>query len=253
MQRFFCSNENLGQKEITITDRQEIYHLHIVLRIKPGAQIKVFNKHSQEIVGTVINISEQRLVLRKDYDVTPPKERFVDVILACAIPKKAKFEFIIEKCTELGIDEIIPLKTSRTEQALPLKRQEAKNLRYEKVAINAAKQSGRSQIPKIHPIAKFPDVLKTFGQDSFLLIGALSSPRKQIWDVVDSLDLSKTRKIVIFIGPEGDFTPDEISLAKTHGCNPVSLGGNILKVDTAAISCVSFINLYLDYATNKEL
>ena len=160
------------------------------------------------------------------------------IILACAPPKKGKFEFIIEKCTELGVDEIIPLKTKRTEVIFREDRMRVKLSRFEAVAVNAAKQSKRTKVPHIYPMTSLPQVLQTLDPDGVHLFPSLHNHPKHIADVL--LKADKQKSVTMFIGPEGDFTPDELDLAIKHGCVPVSLGDTVLKVETAAIAAVAF-------------
>ena len=169
--------------------------------------------------------------------------RNVRVILACAIPKKAKFEFIVEKCTELGVDEIIPMCTKRTEFRGDDERVGKKANRYKTVAVNAAKQSKRSTIPTIHPVTKFDEVLSNFPPNTVSFIPCLIPDAKNL---IETFKINtETQNVIFFIGPEGDFTPDEIAKAIKAGCVPVSLGATVLKVDTASICVVALTNLLL--------
>ena len=251
MHRFFLTQNFSDQESFILTDAKEIHHLKNVLRLKPKQQLKVFNNEGKEVVGTITTITKDRIEIRRDYVIPSKRNRPIDLILACAVPKRSKFEFIIEKCTELGVDEIIPLKTQRTEIILNSERLEKKNHRYETVAVNAAKQSGRQVVPKIHPVSPIADVLKLLKKDSLALIACLSDG-ENILSLLNNQDLKKFKRIIFFIGPEGDFSKEEVTLARKTGCLGVSLGPTVLKVDTAAISVVSFANLYFDYAFNRN-
>ena len=248
MHRSFCPHKDLEQDIIPITDRKEIHHLQTVLRLNPREQIRLFNGQDKEIVGTIVTMNANKVKVRRDYVLPKAHERGIEVVLACAIPKRAKFEFIIEKCTELGVDEIIPLKTERTEMTLNTERLEKKLDRYRTVAINAAKQSGRIDVPKILPIAATPEIFRHAEPQSLRFIASLSRERQNLFETFQKKNLKNFKKIIFFIGPEGDFTSGEIALALESGCIPVSLGSNVLKVDTAALCVVSFANLFLDYA-----
>ena len=98
--------------------------------------------------------------------------------MACAPPKKGKFEFIIEKCTELGVDEIIPLKTKRTEVVFSEDKMKGKLSRFEAVAVNAAKQSQRIKVPHIHPMTSLSQVLKNLEPDGVYLFPSLHNHPK---------------------------------------------------------------------------
>ena len=246
MHRSFCPHSDLEQDIIPITDRKEIHHLQNVLRLKPREQIRLFNGQDKEIVGTIMSMNPDKVEVRRDYVLPQAHKRGIDVVLACAIPKRAKFEFIIEKCTELGVDEIIPLKTQRTEMALNTQRLEKKIERYRTVAVNAAKQSGRSNVPRILPMATTPEIFQHADPQTLRFIASLAGQRQNLFETFQKGNLKNYKRIIFFIGPEGDFTPDEISQALESGCIPISLGTNVLKVDTAALCVVSFANLFLN-------
>lgn len=243
MHRFFSPNLTATTHALEITDSREIHHLKNVLRLKKDNVITIFNGKGAEGQAIIQLVSESCIKLHLDAISVEAPKKFL-IILACAIPKKAKFETIIEKCTELGVDEIIPIKTQRTEFALSIERMAKKNARYQTVAINAAKQSKRKTVPVIHPITDFKKALETFsGVETLSFIPCLTGNRVSLPQAFQKLS-TPAQKIIIFIGPEGDFTPEEVKTAVQSGCVPVSLGETVLKVDTAAISAISFAKLF---------
>ncbi len=247
--RFFVPNLSFEKDLVLVTDPDEIHHIKDVLRLKPGDIIALFNGQGEEVRAEILRFAaaslEVKIASRQKIEVT----KKVSVVLACAIPKRAKFESIIEKCTELNVDEIIPLQTKRTEIRLNPEQSGRKLARYQTVAVNAAKQSGRSQIPVIHPVTEFSKAMKNLTTHDTAFIPCLIGERK---DLVDALRLKTAQqRIVFFIGPEGDFTPQEVALAIAAGCAPVSLGPTILKVDTAAISVAALANLFLSHSQEK--
>ena len=247
MHRFYCPQSEFSSTEVVITDKKELHHLHDVLRLKKGDPVCLFNDKNEEARGIILASSPQkvRVQIRSVEKIKPP---LPSIILACAIPRKGKFERIIEKATELGVDEIIPLKTQRTEIKINNERTPKKILRYQTVAINAAKQSGRTTVPRIHRINDFFSVLEhlthrdAMNRVATIFIPSLSGQRKNLLETFKEI---KTPKNIAFcIGPEGDFTPEEYTLAKKYGCQPVSLGKTILKIETAALPAVACTNLY---------
>jgi 16S rRNA (uracil1498-N3)-methyltransferase len=164
------------------------------------------------------------------------------VTLACAMPKKSKFETIIEKATELGVDEIIPLATKRTEVILKGERAARKRQRFESVATNAAKQSRRSTIPRIHDITEFRACIDALPKDALLIMPGLIEPRIDIARLFPLKE--KEARLTVLIGPEGDFTPQEYAYAQQKGARIVSLGPTTLKVETAALAAVAFMMLH---------
>jgi len=240
MPRFYSPQSDFSLKEIIISNKDELHHLYHVLRLKKGSIIEVFDGKGQEVSGIIVMISSRKVKIAIESRKTV-EPKIPSIILACAIPKKTKFEMIIEKATELGVDEIIPLKTKRTEMSITGERAEKKMKRYQTVAINAAKQSQRASIPMIHPITEFNKAL-IYLKNSDVIIPSLLGKRKNLMEVFDQMKSSE--RVSFLVGPEGDFTPKEYALAQEAGCRAVTLGETILKVETAAICVLSCANLF---------
>ena len=237
MYRFYLANADFAQKKLTITDSNEIHHIKDVLHLKKGEVIQIFNSKNQEANLIIDALSDGNIKV----NVQGVREAImskVKIVLVCAPPKKDKFEWIIEKCTELGVDEIIPLKTKRSEVIFTTERMTSKLARFEKVIISAAKQSKRINMPKIYSMMELSQVLKGLDPKGVHLFPSLNGHPKHIKDAL--LENPDVKQVTIFIGPEGDFTPDEVRMAQEAGCVAVSLGNTVLKVETAAIAAVSF-------------
>ena len=242
MHRFYCSHADFASKIIRINDSHEIHHIKDVLRLKAGDRLGIFNSKNEEALAVITSVKDTEVAVRIE-SVRQASTGKTKIILACAVPKKAKFEFIIEKCTELGVDEIIPLKTKRTEVIFSKEKLAPKQERFQKVAVNAAKQSGRLNIPKLHPMTSLADALKNLPAQGLALIPSLNGKPQHIRAVLSCAD--KIVPVTIFIGPEGDFTPDEVAAAQAAGCISVSLGDTVLKVDTAAMTTVALCRFLL--------
>jgi len=241
MPRFLSEQLDLNSQSATITDSKEIHHIKNVLRLKPGDSLSIFDGRGKEAFGEITQINTNIITIKIKNKKNQDSVLKTQVTLACAIPKKAKFETIIEKCTELGIYEIIPLITKRTEVRLPPPKRDHKAKRYRTVAVNAAKQSQRRTVPIIHAPMDFKNFLEILDPNELTLIPHLLGPREKLQDMLPQP--KQFKKITYVIGPEGDFTPQEIEQAKKKGCIPITLGPTTLKVDTAAISVMAFINL----------
>jgi 16S rRNA (uracil1498-N3)-methyltransferase len=239
MYRFYCQDADFSKPSVVITDAYEIHHIKDVLRLKKGSLIQIFNGQSQQADAAIEQINASAIQVRVKTVKQNEDKNQAKIILACAPPKRGKFEFIIEKCTELGVDEIIPLKTKRTEVVFKEDRMAGKLSRFEAVAVNAAKQSKRTKVPHICPMAPLLQVLQNLDPDGVHLLPSLHHHPKHIAEVL--LKADKQKPVTIFIGPEGDFTPDEVALAIKHGCVPVTLGDTVLKVETAAIASVALV------------
>ena len=228
----FAKNPRQGE----ISDVREIHHLRNVLRLKKGDAITVFDGAGKQAAATILKIEPARVILQIEGVETESLEQ-PRIVLACAIPKKSKFESIIEKCTELGVDEIIPLKTERTIIKVPKEQIPRKIQRYRTVAVNAAKQSARNTIPSIRTICAFAEAVESLPDDGAAFIPTLGEKKHHLKTVLQGLSAPKT--LTFFIGPEGDFTVQEVALAQNKGVVPVSLGRQVLKVETAAMTVVA--------------
>lgn len=243
MHHFFIPTLSEKSKTVILDDPSEIHHLKDVLRLKTGKTIHLFNGRGHKAEGAIIELAPHQITIRVDKIV---EESIVlpQLILACAVPKKGKFETIIEKTTELGVDEIIPLRTKNTEVIFKPEKLDLKMQRFQKIALNAAKQSKRSTVPIIHPMADFDRAVYLLLKRSTVIIPSLTDNRTKLIPTLKSL--KSPAAISCLIGPEGDFTPQEYASAHQAGCLPVSLGKTILKVETAAITSVAITRLFFN-------
>lgn len=232
MDRFFTPQLSDTATTFFVESTEELRHLTRVLRLRPGHRAEFVDGKGNQVLGEICSVTKSRVLVRVEQRIFAGKPRPPYIILACAIPKNAKFEDIIDKCTQLGVNEIIPMLTERTEVVMRQKDIDSKCARFEKVAVSALKQSKRLWLPVISRPSKFADVLERVSTDAFALIPWLEGERKELKDILP-LALRK-KEVLIFIGPEGDFSPYEVQLAVSKGVIPVTLGPNVLRVDTAA-------------------
>jgi 16S rRNA (uracil1498-N3)-methyltransferase len=148
-------------------------------------------------------------------------------------------DYVVEKATELGVGRIIPVVSERTIPRWKDAKKEALKERWRKIAVEASKQCGRSDIPVIDDIVEFADCIAKIGTCPLRLIAALSD---EAIPLKDTLRDFKGDGIAVAIGPEGDFTPEEIEVAKSGGFKLISLGPRVLKSDTAGLSVLAAIN-----------
>ncbi len=231
----------MPHEHVSLLDPGEIHHLKNVLRLKRGAPLILFNGKGQEATGTIAHIRRHSVDIRIG-SLTHAPPRTLCLTLACAVPKRSKFELIVEKCTELGVDEIIPMITRRTQIRCPQERVHKKLERYHKVAVNAAKQAQRPTVPHIRGVTAFSEVLLNIQKTDQAFLAHLGEKQKCMSDYFSGKPVPSGR-IIFLIGPEGDFTPDEIREASRAGCRPVSLGQTVLRVETAAMAVVASMRI----------
>jgi 16S rRNA (uracil1498-N3)-methyltransferase len=241
MNRFFVEKINATDKYVTLNDPDQLHHFRDVLRIKPGQLVAVFDRLGDEYLAKVqeVNSSFAKLVIQEK---RPPNALDIEITVACAIPKKVKMDDIIDKLTQLGVACIIPLQTERVIVKLDKQKKLQRFQRWEKIGISAVKQSQRSKFVVIKPVTDFKEVIANSRDFDLKLIPTLETRRITLKNIFNQTTRA-FNKIIVLIGPEGDFTPQEVALAKDAGFLPVSLGNQVLRVDTAAIAVVSFIKL----------
>ena len=240
MHRFYI--EKIDGNSITLTDPEKLHHLRDVLRLKAGDAIVVFDRAGQEYKATISAIGKKQAELNLT-SLNVRRSNNTRLTIACAIPKGSRMDDIIDYLTQLGIEHIIPVLTDRVVVKLDSAAMQARLLRWRKIAQSAAQQCQRSSVPVISPVTDVKDVIADSQDFDLKLIPHLSGERTLIKDM---LVKSHPKNIIVLIGPEGDFTPEEVSLALHNGFLPVSLGDTVLRVATAAIAIAGYIKFALD-------
>ncbi len=242
MHRFFCPSVNFSAGTIVIDDKRQVHHARDVLRLKPKEKVVIFDELGNEYGCVTEQVSEEITLSVKDMRLASQKDKIVRISVACAIAKKSKMDEVIDTLTQLGVERIIPLETQRVIVRLDKTKKASRLARWRKIAMSAARQSHRSTLVAIEPIKNIKEILGEIREYDLRLIPTLIGERKPLKEILAD---SRPGNILILIGPEGDFTPDEVSLAVKSGCIPVSLGDLVLRVETAAVAAVSYIRLSL--------
>lgn len=238
MPRILLPDINSGITFISVIDKETVHYLSHVLRLEVGDRINIFDGKGKEFCGRIKKMDRKKIAFEIISSKDMAKGCGLNITLACAIPKKAKFDYIIEKTTELGVDRIIPMITERTIVSLDEKTCLSKLNRWKKIGQEASKQSHRALLPKIEGVSKFSEVLKQASLFDLAIIACLYDERKDLSGILKSF---KGNSVLALIGPEGDFSPQEISQARGAGCIAVEFTDTVLKVDTAAIFLVSIL------------
>ncbi len=241
MNRFLVEKIDPSAKFMILDDPEQFHHFKDVLRVKPKETVAVFDRVGNEYLAEVmdVGVSAAKLLIREK---KPSNDLAIQITVACAIPKNVKMDDIIDKLTQLGVVCIIPLETERVIVRLDKQKKIQRLKRWEKIALSAVKQSQRSSLVAVKPVTTFKDAVLNSGDFDLKLIPTLTEERKTLKDILNHA-ANPVKKVILLIGPEGDFSPPEIALAKEAGFLPVNLGQQVLRVDTAAIAAVSFIKL----------
>jgi 16S rRNA (uracil1498-N3)-methyltransferase len=246
MHRFYVSPENWNPDALVLSG-PEAHHARDVLRMKRGERAVVFNGRGREITAEIVDLGRDEIRLRKlhEAETLPLRCR---IALAQAIPKGKNMELIVQKAVEIGASEIFSLISERTIVDLDSKEADQKQAKWQQIAIEAAKQCGQNWLPQVHPPRKLKDFFVQQSAFDLRLIGSLQPDAVRLKKILaDYTDQHRglPTSVLMLVGPEGDFTPAELALAKSHGCLPITLGPIILRVETAAIYCLSVLSYEL--------
>jgi 16S rRNA (uracil1498-N3)-methyltransferase len=255
MHRFYIAPENWNVDALALRE-SEVHHARDVLRLALGERVVVFNGRGHEVTAEITKITREEIELRKLHHVRVAP-LCCEIALAQAIPKGKNMDLIVQKAVELGAAEIAPIISDRTIVHLRDKEAVQKQAKWQQVAIEAAKQCGQNWLPRVQiprKLADFFDAESSAGRRAqgplqLRLIGSLQSDAMHLKAVLAEYELehqgARPTNVLMCIGPEGDFTPAELNLARSHGCRPITLGPIILRVQTAAIYCLSVLSYEL--------
>jgi 16S rRNA (uracil1498-N3)-methyltransferase len=265
--RFYIAPEDWNPDSLVLAGA-EAHHARDVLRLQPAGRVVVFNGRGHEITAEIAKVSRDEILLRKMHEARMPSLP-CRITLAQAIPKGKNMDLIVQKAVEIGAAEIAPLISERTIVHLEAKEAAQKQAKWHQVAIEAAKQCGQNWLPTVQLPRTPKDFFATveagvspaqdFGTQptrlppqnrglELRLIGSLQSDAAHLKTVLADYERendARPASVLMCIGPEGDFTPAELNLARSNGCRPITLGPIILRVETAAIYCLSVLSYEL--------
>ncbi len=233
MPRFFVEGEPSGEYFVGGENGQ---HMVRSLRMRPGEQATLCAGTGKDFLCTVLECRPDGALVRVDEARESRGEPRVSVTVCQCWPKGDKLETVVQKSVELGAREIWPLESARCVSRPDGKTAEKKTARLQKIALEAAQQSGRGAVPKILPPASLKSALETAAKQGDILFcyeNGRASLRQALQAAGD--------RLFVFIGPEGGFAPEEAALAESLGASLLSLGPRILRTETAPLAAISAI------------
>ena len=237
MHRFFLPPTEWNAPSPAL-DSGESHHALDVLRLGEGDRLVVFDGAGTEAIARISAIADKRVHLQMvSRSVTPALP--CAVTLAQAVPKGKNMDFIIQKAVELGAARIAPLLSDRTVVHLDASDAEKKRAKWHETALEACKQCGQNHLPEIATPRSVKGFFESGERFDLLLIASLQPDAEKIKSVLATQPTP--RSVCVLVGPEGDFTPAELALAKSWGCRSITLGPIILRTETAALYCLSVL------------
>ena len=243
MARLFIEPTKLAEEIVVLVDEDHRY-LTRVLRLEVGAEVVLFDGKSVEATAHITRIGPRALELKIAERRPVAASSRPEVTLIQALAKGDKLDFVVQKATELGAARVIPVTTVRAVARLDAGaiRTLSRRARWQKIAREASRQSGRLDVPEIEGVTSLTTALSASPKDALKLIlweGARQTTLR------DQLPAEPPRQIVIAIGPEGGFAVEEVEAARQVGFVPVGLGPRILRTETAALVTLAILGYVL--------
>jgi len=238
MPRFFIDDTPAVGASVTI-DGADARHIAGALRMTPGESLTLCDGKGMDFACTITGVERETVTLSVDAAIPTTAEPTLAVTLYMGLPKGDKMEMIIQKCVELGVTAIVPVATSRCIVKLDAKDAAKKQERWQKIAREACKQSGRCMMMPVDAPISFKELLRRLSSHAAAIVP---------WEDAQGYSLRtfhqehpEVRDLAIVIGPEGGMSPGEINQMKEAGCCSVTLGPRILRTETAGLTMLSIL------------
>lgn len=225
--------------EPIVLEGEDARHIALSLRMKPGDALTVCDGEGTDFECTIASIIPQRVELSVVRKVPTRSEPSVRVTLYQGVPKSDKFDTVVQKAVELGVSAVVPVMMSRCVSRPDAKSMEKKCARWQKIAAEAAKQSGRGIVPQVLPCISYAEALRTAGGQKILFYECGGAP-------LTELISADAKEISLFIGPEGGISGQELEAAVAAGAQTATLGPRILRTETAPLAALTAVMLLTD-------
>ena len=246
MPKFFIKNNQVKGEYIDITG-DVVNHIKNVLRLKIDDCIQVCNSDTgNNYKAQIVSVEKSNIKCSIIEKLNSTVESNVYIHILQGLPKADKMELIIQKCTELGVQEITPVNMERSIVKLNPKDETKKIQRWQKIAEVAAKQSGRDKITQINNIVKFKDIFNVLKDYDAFLVAYEKEKENTLKKELIKLKEVSSPKVAVLIGPEGGIDDEEIKILKTNNTKIITLGKRILRTETAPLAISSIIQYELE-------
>lgn len=241
--RCFVPPESWQPHELSLTP-EEVHHLHTVMRVRLGATVVAFDGRGRSAECEIVELDRRHARLRVIQQHEQPRSK-PEFILLQGLPREQKMDFLIQKATELGVHRIRPVQTDHAVVRLREEQEEAKRERWQRIALNAAKQCGTTWIPEIAPVQPLLACLTDMPRVDLLLVCSLEPDAQPLRTALQTARENAPSSVAVLVGPEGDFSARERAAARNAAGRAVKLGDSILRSETAAIFVLSVLTYEL--------
>jgi 16S rRNA (uracil1498-N3)-methyltransferase len=246
--RFYAPDAHTPGEVVTLP-QEEGEHLTRVLRLKPGDALRVFNGRGSEFDGIVDEAGRGGVRVRIHSVAEPAPEPRVAITLAQAVLKGDKMDDVVRDATMLGVAEIQPVITARTEVTRAALARGARRERWERIAISSAKQCGRAAVPRVFEPINFDELVESLGRMLLPLPGLMLVEPSAAFETTPAseLDLSPQRGATVLIGPEGGWSASEIERGASV-CRLITVGARTLRADVMCVVALSaFFTMWREF------
>lgn len=242
MHKFFVSN-NLIDGDKAVIEGDDVKHIYKVLRLQIGDEIIINNLNGQEYLAKIDDINKKEVQVSIIEKIEVSNESPIRIHLYQGLPKSTKMDLIAQKGTELGISSITPV---ITERVVVKNEGEFKKVdRWQRIALEASKQSKRTLIPAINTPISFEAMMEKMKSMDLIVVPYENAEGYGIKKMVKDIQIDSIIDIAIVIGPEGGFEEEEISKLKDMGAHIVTLGPRILRTESAGFVCTAILQYEL--------
>ncbi|MCB2341564.1 16S rRNA (uracil(1498)-N(3))-methyltransferase [Clostridium estertheticum] len=246
MHKFFVPKSSIDDNK-AIIEGEDVKHIYKVLRLQVGEKVSINNSCGKEYIGEITYIDKKVVNINILKENPINNESPIEVYLFQGMPKSTKMDLIVQKNTELGVKSISPIITKRVElktEIMEFKKADEfdkKIIRWNRIALEASKQSKRSLIPVINEPIEFENLLLELKAMDLVVVPYENEEGYGMKKLIEDIDKETINKVAIIIGPEGGFEEFEISKLKEIGSKIITLGPRILRTETAGFTCLSLI------------
>ncbi len=238
---YFIGSEQVSNSKVKI-EGALAHHLGDVLRLKIGESLSLVDESPKRYLTRVISTHPDPLVLEVEEIESPPTTNKATLNLGIALLKGEKMDWIVQKATEIGVARLIPVITERTVVQTRADRIARQQQRWGKIAMEAAQQSCRWEVPRIDPPVSFDTLVAETALKGLKLIFSPEALHTNLRKLISSPETSAhSSTVTVLVGPEGGFSSAELTSASKAGFQAASLGDNILRAETAALAALAIV------------